>query len=377
MNCTACKNLVILGATGSVGRNGCRVAADSPERFHVRALVGNHDAQTLLGLAKQLHAGAALCCAVPEEKAQALELMGDPQVDLVLCAIAGLPALPFVLRALEHGKTVALASKEVLVAGGAFVQECARRGKGRIVPVDSEHSAVFQCLEGRNPDSVRKIHLTASGGALRDFPVEKMDHATVEEVLRHPNWSMGRKITVDSATMINKVLELAEAHHLFQFGMEKLGAVMHRESLVHALVEFTDGGTMALMADSDMRQPIAYALNYPEEGRVAYAALDFSRTMTLHFAPPDLKRYPALKLAPWVVEGKKGSGALLNAANDIAVELFLQKKIAFGAICAIVEEVISQVNFPEAENWEDLREIDRNGRAKALEIGQHFISQGL
>jgi len=347
--------LAVLGSTGSIGRQTLEVIRSLSERFRVVGLAGGRNVTLLEEQVREFAPDlvwsedearrSTLTAASRSPKARwsaMTEMTVDPDVDLVVIGTVGKAGLEPTLAALRAGKVVALANKEVLVMAGPAVVEAAAEGGGELRPIDSEHSAIWQCLWGEDCRGIRRIILTGSGGAFRDRPLEELAKVTPEEALRHPVWQMGRKVTVDSATLINKGLEAMEARWLFDVPFERIDIVMHPESVIHSLVEFTDGCVKAQMGPPDMRLPIQCALCYPE--RVALSAaprLDLALLGTLHFAPPDLRRYPCLGLA--LEAGRRGGTypAVLAAADEVAVEHFLGGHIGFMDIPAAIDDTLS------------------------------------
>src|SRR5215212_2115066 len=328
--------VAVLGSTGSIGTRALDVLAQHPDRFRVVALAAGRNTALLAEQIARFSPSFVGCEAGgfdPGDGARLLsmeEIVARPEVELVVAGTVGVAGLGATLCALRLGKPVALANKEVLVMAGRVICEAARAGGGSLRPVDSEHSAIWQCLWGERPESVGKIILTASGGAFRDLPAEDLARVTPAQALHHPTWQMGRKITVDSATLMNKGLETIEARWLFDVPLERVEVLMHRESIVHSLVEFTDGSVKAQLGEPDMRLPILCALAYPE--RLAHAGtprLDLGRIGALHFAPPDLARFPCLTLA--MEAGRRGGTypAVLVGAGEVAVERFLAGEIGF------------------------------------------------
>ncbi|ALA18914.1 MULTISPECIES: 1-deoxy-D-xylulose-5-phosphate reductoisomerase [unclassified Chelatococcus] len=347
--------LIILGASGSVGRAVADVVAAHPGRFEVEAVVAGRDARALADVALRLRArcavladgegGAALAEAlsgsgiVSGAGGQAVLEAVDRDCDLVVAAIAGTAGLRPTHRALRAGRRIALANKECLVsAGAAFMRDAAAAG-ATILPLDSEHNALFQALGGAALDDVEAMTLTASGGPFRDWPAKAIAEATPQEALKHPNWSMGAKITVDSAGLMNKGLELIEAHHLFGLPAARLRAVVHPQSIVHGIVHFRDGSLSAGLAVPDMRVPVAHCLAWPERVETEVPRLDLAAMGCLTFAEPDTARFPALRLAREALEQGGAAPTVLNAANEVAVEAFLAGRIRFGDIARLVEAV--------------------------------------
>ncbi len=359
------KRLALLGATGSIGRQVCDLVKSHPDRFAVHALVSGHDGEALRAVARE-HPGAHAVLAFPPdgnpiEAAREVErLVADPEVDLVIVAISGSAALGPTLAALEAGKDLALATKEVLVMAGGLVRDRLRRGHARIFPVDSEHSAIWQCLWGEQRDAVRRLILTGSGGPFLRRPLESLRSVSVAEALAHPRWKMGPKITVDSATMMNKGLEIIEAHFLFDIPFPNIDVVVHPQSVIHSLVEFRDGSVKAQLGIPDMHLPIALALSYPERLPDIVRPPDLTAIAELTFEPLDRERFPAVSLARAAGERGGIAPAVLNAANEEAVALFLHGQLAFPEIIRLVGKVLEQASTPgdvslktilEADHW--------------------------
>lgn len=350
---TAIKRVALLGATGSIGSQALEVIAVSPT-LEVCAL--SSGSQPLDELA------AAHAVEHVQVGGDATELLEASEPDLVLNAVVGFAGVGATLWALEHGVTLALANKESLVAAGDLAVAAWGRGGGRLLPVDSEHSAVFQCLEGRSPDTVDSVVLTASGGPFRNRSLEELESVSVEEALAHPTWSMGPKITVDSATLANKGLELIEAHFLFRIPYERIEVVVHPTSVVHAVVRFRDGAALAHLGYPDMRVPISFALGYPDRPSTPIPSLDLAAGMTLEFEAPDLDRFPLLALAREA--GARGGTfpCAFNAANEVAVAAFLDGRIGFLDIAALVEGALAEVSGSVAGDLDELCEEDAEAR---------------
>jgi 1-deoxy-D-xylulose-5-phosphate reductoisomerase len=349
-NFSCMRRVAILGSTGSIGQQTLDVIRRLPQQLQVVALAANSDWETLhkqaeafgverLGLLApsasvsaryQLYWGVEGLC----------ELVRAADIDVVVVALAGMVALQPILAAIEAGKAIALATKEVLVGAGEYVMQRAHACAVPILPIDSEHSGVFQILQGNRQKAVERVILTASGGPFRLRPLETFDTITVEEALRHPNWRMGPKITIDSATMMNKGLEVIEAQWLFGLPLERIEVLIHPQSIVHALVEFQDGSVLAQMSQPDMRLPIQYALLYPERLDTGLPRLRLEQIRSLEFESPDLNRYPCLRLAYEAARIGGTMPTVLNAANEVAVHLFLQGEIAFTEIPIIVEKTM-------------------------------------
>jgi 1-deoxy-D-xylulose-5-phosphate reductoisomerase len=348
--------LAILGSTGSIGQSALAVVAAHPDRLKVVVLAAGGNA-TLL--AQQVRAVRPEAVAVASEAACAdlrarldgntvkiLPVGADgllaaatyPGVDVVLCASSGTAGLEAALVALGEGRTLALANKEVLVMAGALMVDAARRHGAPILPVDSEHNAIHQCLDGRQASEVRRLILTASGGPFRSMSAEDLLRVTPDDALRHPTWRMGRKITIDSATLMNKGLEVIEARWLFDMPGDRIDVVVHPQSIVHSMVEFCDGSILAQLGVTDMRLPIQYAFSYPARWAAPVAPLDITRAGTLEFHPPDLDRFPSLRLAYRALEHGGAWPVVLNAANEVAVEAFLDGRLPFVGIPQVIEQ---------------------------------------
>ncbi|ACB93951.1 1-deoxy-D-xylulose-5-phosphate reductoisomerase [Beijerinckia indica] len=354
----ASRSIVILGATGSIGQSTAAIISGAKGAFTVAAVAGGRDPQALAKVARELGASFAALAdpAGYKDLKEALSGTGieaaagpDSVVeaalhpsDMVMGAIAGTAGVAPTYAALSAGRTVALANKECLVcAGPAFMRQAAAMGT-RLLPVDSEHNAIFQAMNDANLDSIEMITLTASGGPFRTWTAEEIAKATPEQALNHPNWSMGPKITVDSAGLMNKGLEVIEAHYLFGIEAARLDVLVHPQSVVHGLVHFTDGSVTAGMAAPDMKVPIAHCLSYPERINTAARRLDLAGVGSLTFERPDFERFPALRVALDALRAGQGLPTILNAANEIAVEAFLDKRISFHAIARLVEQACEQ-----------------------------------
>lgn len=351
------QKIVILGSTGSIGRNALAVAAHLQDRIEVVALAAGKNIERLAEQVAVFHPQRVVIAdAADYHKARALipenvdiligiegmcEVVADAAVDTVLCAVLGTAGLLPVITAIQHGKRIALASKEVMVMAGDWVQELLRKHHAELIPVDSEHSAIFQCLHRGNPSDVRRLILTASGGPFRNMTSEQMASITPEQACMHPTWQMGRKITIDSATMMNKALELIEAQKLFNVPEAQITVTVHPQSMVHSMVEFVDGTLMAQLSTPDMKAPIQYAFTYPQRVEGLLKPLDFSTFTTLTFEPPDETRFPALRLARQCCRSGGCAPAILNAANEVAVARFCRREISFTHIAALVEETLN------------------------------------
>ena len=393
------KRVVILGATGSIGESALKVARDIPERMQIVGLAANSNAEKLAATANETRAPAV--CLVDETKTDALKraleykpriFSGDAglreiaclsDADMVLVAIVGTGGLRPALAAIEAGKDLAVASKEILVMAGEIVMREARENGVHVLPVDSEHNAIFQCLEGKrstlnaqrstlNAESftldvseVRRIILTASGGPFRETPRKDFDSITPEQALKHPTWNMGPKITIDSATLFNKGLEMIEAHWLFDVEMKRVEVVIHPQSIVHSMVEFTDGSTLAQLSYSDMCFPIQYAMTWPDRVPNTLPPLDFSKLSKLEFFTPRYEDFPALNLARRAGETGGTLPAVMNAANEIAVAAFLDRQVRFQQIWDVVEEVMNRHTAIAHPNLDAILEADQWARNEA------------
>jgi 1-deoxy-D-xylulose-5-phosphate reductoisomerase len=348
--------VALLGATGSIGRQALDVVAGDP-RLEVCALASGSqpldELATSLGV-EHVQVGGDLT-----------DVLEASKPDVVLNAVVGFAGVGATLWALERGVTLALANKESLVAAGDLALAAWERGGGLVLPVDSEHSALFQCLEGRARECVDSLVLTASGGAHRDRPLDELQHATVEETLAHPTWSMGPKITVDSATLANKGLELIEAHYLFAVPYDRIEVVLHPTSVVHALVRFRDGASLAHLGYPDMRVPISFALTYPERRPVPVPQLDLAAGITLEFSAPDPERYPLLRVARDAGERGGTYPCVFNAANEVAVGAFLERRVGFADIAPIVQDVLERVDGAPARDLAELVVADEEARRLA------------
>lgn len=389
------KRIALLGSTGSIGQQTLDVVSRHPDKFQIVGLAAGGRGEILqeqianfkpakvslssLEAARTLSAHhSGLKCLYGAEGL--LELATDPDVDLVIVATSGQHGFAPTLAALAAGKEVALANKEVLIMAGELVTAAAKANNTQLRPIDSEHSAIWQCLRGESyktigneenwseaNDKVQRLILTASGGPFRTFSREQMANVTVEQAMKHPNWNMGPKITIDSATLFNKGLEVIEAHWLFGLEYDKIDVVVHAESIVHSMVEFVDGSIKAQLGTPNMRIPIQYAIGYPERLPNEYPRLDWTKLRELHFELPDLERFPALRLA--YEAGRKGGTypTVLAAADEEAVRFFHERRISYLGIPELVEQVLSRHDFIAHPTLDDIAEIDRWARAAAAE----------
>jgi 1-deoxy-D-xylulose-5-phosphate reductoisomerase len=358
------RGVAILGSTGSIGTQALDVLAHHRDEYRVVALAAGRDSELLRRQAAEFDVPAAMVRACADEPDALADLASRPDADVVLNAVVGFAGLPATLAALNAGKRLALANKESLIAAGPVVAKARTAGGGEIIPVDSEHSAIWQCLRSGRPSEVNRIVLTASGGPFRGRTREQLREVTIADALAHPTWSMGAKITVDSSTLMNKGLEVIEAHELFGVGFDRIDVVVHPQSVVHSMVEFCDGATIAQMSMPDMRLPIALALGAPNRLAVPYGAIDWSTLGSLDFEVPDLGTFPCLALAYEAGRAGGTAPAILSAANEIGVEAFLAGRIAWIDIAAVVQEVLSE-GAGNADEVEDVLEADRRARERA------------
>ena len=347
------KRIALLGATGSIGRQALEIIDAHPELELCAAASGS---QPVDGLAPLTQVGGDLT-----------ELLERAEPDLVLNAVVGFAGLPATLWSLERGVDLALANKESLVAAGELALDAQRRGGGRLLPVDSEHSAAFQCLEGRGPEQVDSLVLTASGGPFRNRTRDDLAGVTPDDALAHPTWNMGPKITVDSATLANKGLELIEAHFLFGLPYDRIEVVVHPTSIVHALVRFRDGATVAHLGYPDMRVPISFALTFPDRAATPIPALDLASGLTLEFHAPDLDTFPLLALARRAGEQGGTAPCAFNAANEVAVAAFLDGRLPFLGIADVVAETLDAADTTAARDLDELFAADAESRRRAQE----------
>ena len=374
------RRLIVLGSTGSIGVNALDVVEHLNAAGHAVRIVAmaahssdkklveqatRHDVSHL-AIADEARA-PAVRQALPSAEVlagadAALRLVQQVDATDLLVAVVGIAALPATLAAIDKGMNVAMANKETLVAGGELVASVAHKHGTRIIPVDSEHSAIFQCLNGQPPETIKRIVLTASGGPFRQVDRHTMENATIEQALAHPTWSMGRKISIDSATMMNKALEIIEAHWLFDLPAEKIDVIIHPQSVVHSFVEFQDHSVLAQLGPPDMKTPIQYALTYPNREPGCSKALDWSTLRQLEFEVPDAARFPSLKLAYDVIQAGGTAGAVLNAANEAAVQAFLDSRIRFGRIVELVDRALNSIAPQPADSLEAILDADQKAR---------------
>lgn len=359
------RRIVILGVTGSIGRSALKVARDIPDRVEIVGMSAHHNGGALAEAAREFPRAKTARTDGPDGMDRLIELATMPEADLVLVAIVGTAGLRPALAAIEAGKDLAVASKEILVMAGEAVMNAAATTGVRILPVDSEHNAIFQCLEGRDISTVRRLILTCSGGPFRHTPRSEFGAISPEHALRHPTWQMGKKITIDSATLFNKALEMIEARWLFGLPIDRVEVIVHPQSIVHSMVEFVDGSTLAQLSHSDMCFPIHYAVTWPERVPNSLKPLNFAELGRLDFEAPRRSDFPALDLA--VEAGMRGGTlpAVLNASNEVAVDAFLAGRIRFPRIWQIVGQVMSECPHREHPDLEEILEADLTARALA------------
>ncbi len=382
------KRIAILGSTGSIGQSALAVVDHHADRLSVVGLAANENAERLAEqVARYRPRVVAMGSAAAVDRLRSRGLLpgvtiagtgreglvaiaSHPDVDLVLCASSGTDGLEAVLAAIEHAKTVALANKEVLVMAGAIVTEAARRGHALILPVDSEHNAIHQCLHGRAPAETKRVVLTASGGPFRGRSASELETVTAADALQHPTWRMGRKITIDSATLMNKGLEVIEARWLFGLKPEQIDVVIHPQSVVHSMVELVDGSIIAQLGVTDMRLPIQYAFSYPDRWPAPLPSLDLPRAGRLEFEAPDTGVFPCLGLAYRALESERSLPVVLNAANEIAVARFLEGRLAFKAIPYVIERAMDAHRAAEVRTLAEVRAVDCWARSYAEETAR-------
>lgn len=376
------RRIAILGSTGSIGTQTLDVVRRHPDLFEVELISARSSVDLLVRQAVEFNAANVVICdeARYREVAETLQprgvkvwagidslcqLVRQPEVDIVVGAMVGFSGLRPTLAALEAGKIVALANKETLVAAGSIVTRTMREHGAVILPVDSEHSAIFQCLLAAQGNEVERIHLTASGGPFREWDRSRIASATASQALKHPNWNMGAKVTIDSATMMNKGFEVIEARWLFDMAPERINVVVHPESLIHSMVEFTDGAVIAQLGCPDMRQPIAFALSFPARITTGGRKMDFATIGKMTFEAPDLRRFPCLELAYEALRRGGNAPCALNAANEIAVAAYLKDMISFYDIARINEKCLAGLNFVAEPALDDIFETNREIASKA------------
>lgn len=394
------KTLTLLGSTGSIGVSTLDVVGRHPEKYQVYALVAGSNVDLLVRQIDRFRPRIAVTATeqARENLISRLAELGLPrhswpellwgasgrveaaiasEVDFVMSAIVGVAGLEATFEAICRGKRVGLANKEVLVASGKLVTEAARKSGTELIPVDSEHNGAHQCLRAGQRGEVARLILTASGGPFRETPADKLAEVTPEDALNHPTWKMGRRITIDSATLMNKGFEVIEACWLFGFSADEVDVVIHPQSSVHAMIEYLDGSVIAQISATDMRMPIQYALTYPARDSAPVPRLDWTQARNWTFSAPDFKKFPALRLAYDAFRAGGSATCTLNAADEIAVGAFLDRKISFPSIAAVVEETLSRVTNRQASSVQEILEIDEQSRAEARNIVSKYAGVGV
>jgi 1-deoxy-D-xylulose-5-phosphate reductoisomerase len=362
------RRVVILGATGSIGASARKVARDIPDRMEIVGMSAHANESALREAGREFPNARLAISSGPGGEDRLVDLATMPEADMVLIAIVGTAGLRPALAAIEAGKDLAVASKEILVMAGEAVMTSARENGVQVLPVDSEHNAIYQCLEGHASEHVRRLILTASGGPFRTWPSENLADATLEQALKHPTWEMGRKITIDSATLFNKGLEMIEARWLFDVEMPRVDVIVHPQSIIHSMVEFVDGSTLAQLSVTDMCFPIQYAVTWPDRVPNTLRPLNFAQLGQLTFEAPRRADFPALDLARWAGETGGTLPAVLNAANEVAVAAFLDRKCSFPSIWQSVDRVMNEHTSVAAPALEAILEADSWARRRASEL---------
>ena len=376
------KTIAILGSTGSIGTNSLKVIRALGKKYRIVGLAAGRNTTLLAQQAAEFtpewiyaedREGMRLKTIPPQcrllgDYAELCDAVCSANVDVVLCAIVGTAGLRPVLTAIEAGKRIALASKEILVMAGNLVTAAARRSKAMLLPVDSEHCAIFQCIDGKSHDDIRRIILTCSGGPFHDRKEFDLSTVTLEQTLHHPTWNMGRKITIDSATLMTKGLEMIEAQWLFSQPASRIEVVIHPQSIIHSMVEFQDGSILAQMGYPDMCLPIHYCLTYPQRLPGTAVNMDFTQALTMTFEPPDIERFPALRIAKQVMNCGGAAGSIFNAANEVAVQAFIESRITFDRIPVIVEETLDRLGTLPAATLDDILHADTFARETARHL---------
>lgn len=375
------KRIAVLGSTGSIGKNTLRVAEHLKDLVQVVALSAHSNIELLADQIRTFH--PQIVAVFEEEAAKRLQALfpsltvvsGEEgqktvasyeSVDFVVVAIVGMCALSPTLAAIQSGKKIGIANKEVLISGGELIGTLVKKHQTSLIPIDSEHSAIFQCLQGKNKEEVKRVILTASGGPFRSYSLERLASVTLEEALHHPTWSMGAKITVDSSTLMNKGLEMIEARWLFDFSPEKIEVVIHPQSIIHSMVEWVDGSILAEMSEPNMIYPIQYALTYPQRKEGMFPSFDFIKNSCLEFSPPDDHKFPSLRLAREALTAGKSYPCYLNAANEVLVSRFLSREISWIDIVGKLQKLLDRHQGVAASSIEEIISVDKEARQKAL-----------
>jgi len=386
------KTITILGSTGSIGIQTLDVISKSNGKFKVNYLTTNFNISLLEDQIKKFSPNGVV---IADEisyyqfkertkfkgnilfgKEGIIEASSDPLNDIIVSSLVGFSGVLPTLAAIKQSKTIALANKETLVSAGKIIIENAKKYNAKIIAVDSEHNAILQCIIGEDVSSIEKIILTASGGSFRDLPIEKFNDITVEQALKHPNWNMGNKITIDSATMMNKGFEVIEARWLFDLKLDQIEVIIHPQSIIHSLVQFVDGSIKAQLGMPDMRIPISYSITYPERFYYDFPRLDLLKIKKFDFYEPDYNRYPALKLAYEVLEKDGNYPCVLNAANEICVYSFLNNEIKFTQIAQIIEQILTKISYIKEPNLDEIIETDNETRIITKELIKNIGKNG-
>lgn len=385
------RNIAILGSTGSIGTQALEVISRHSDRFAVYALVANNRVELLIEQARTYLPEVVVIANASKYEQLKLalndlpikvwsgstaieEIVQDELIDMVLTAMVGFSGLKPTMNAIQAGKTIALANKETLVVAGELITSLALKHRTPILPVDSEHSAIFQCLNGEGNNKIEKIFLTASGGPFRNFLKEQLQHVTRKEALAHPNWNMGEKITIDCSTLINKGFEMIEAKWLFDVEPSQIEVLVHPQSIIHSMVQFGDRSVMAQLGEPDMRIPIQYAFSYPERLKSDAKSLDFIKLSQLTFEAPDIEKFPGLRFAYEAVALGGNMPCILNAANEVAVELFLQEKIGYMQMSRLIEKTMQKASFVQSPSLNDYLQSDAEAREIAREQQFEFTN---
>ena len=381
------KKIAILGSTGSIGTNTVQVVRNLKDRFEVVGIAANRNINLLAEQAKELNCKKVVCnkeltVSLEEKLSEDYEVMHgiegmvkiatDPEVDVVLCAVVGTAALLPVLEAIKAGKDIAIASKEILVMAGEIVMNAAAKYNVKMLPVDSEHCAIFQCLEGQKQNDISKVILTASGGAFRNSSYEEIKNAKLKDALAHPTWSMGQKVTIDSASLMNKALEIIEAKWLFNVTPEQIDVVIHPQSIIHSMVEFIDGTVISQMSVTDMKFPIQYALTYPEKVAGGLEPLNLTKIANLSFSEPDRKMFPSIDFAFRALNTGGTLPAVMNAANEIAVDKFVKNKISFVDIWDVIKKTMDAHSTILNPSLQEIIAADEWGKDYATKLPDNY-----
>lgn len=377
-------NIAILGSTGSIGRQTLDIIRENREEYNVISITANSNITLFEQQIKEFEPEIAVIMEETKYKDLSAKVTKNTEImtgndglicavtldkiDVVISSIVGIAGLIPTFHAVKCGKKIALANKETLVAGGSLIMDLAKKNNSSIIPVDSEHSAIFQCIGNNNPKNISKLILTASGGPFRNKTEDELLKVTLEDALKHPNWSMGNKISIDSATMMNKGLEVIEAKWLFDIELENIEVCIHPQSIIHSMVEFVDGAVMAQMGLPDMKIPIQYALTYPDRMYIKGDRLNIIKAKSLDFFEPDTKKFPCLKLAYEALKAGDSACVVLNGANEEAVKLFMDKKISFRDISYLIQKVLNSNDFKQTNSLEDIIELDKWAKIRIREI---------